>query len=70
MKNKKIPDCLDAFKKIISSGNKPVCLFSDNDATFMSHQFSDMLKNNNIIFNVNTKDDHRSLSVIDVFTKK
>ena len=29
-----------------------------------------MLKENNIIYNVNTKDDHRSLSVIDVFTKK
>ena len=70
MKNKKIPDCLDAFKKIIAGKNKPVCLFSDNDATFLSHEFTSMLKDNNIIYNVNTKNDHKSLSVIDVFTKK
>ena len=36
----------------------------------MSNQFTDMLKENNIIYNVNTLNDHRSLSVIDVFTKK
>ena len=50
IKNKKIPDCLDAFKKIISGGNKPKCLFSDNDATFMSNEFTTMLKENNIIY--------------------
>ena len=58
-----------AFKKIIF-GNKPIALYSDQDATLTSHEFSSRLKENNIIYNINTLNDHRSLSVIDVFTKK
>ena len=60
---------MDAFKKIIF-GNKPISLYSDQDATFTSHEFTSMLKENNIIYNINTLNDHISLSVIDVFTKK
>ena len=70
MKSKKIDETIDAFKKIIFGGNKPISLFSDNDSTFMSNQFTDMLKENNIIYNINTLNDHRSLSIIDSFTKK
>ena len=36
----------------------------------MSNEFTSMLKENNIIYNINTLNDHRSLSVIDSFTKK
>ena len=69
MKSKRIDECISAFKKIIF-GNKPISLYSDNDSTFMSNEFTDMLKENNIIYNINTLNDHRSLSVIDSFTKK
>ena len=69
IKSKKIDETIDAFKKIIF-GNKPISLFSDQDATFNSNQFTDMLKENNIIYNINTLNDHRSLSIIDSFTKK
>ena len=70
MKSKRIDECISAFKKIIFGNNKPVSLFSDNDSTFTSNQFTDMLKENNIIYNINTLNDHRSLSIIDSFTKK
>ena len=49
MKSKRIDECISAFKKIIFGNNKPVSLFSDNDSTFTSNQFTDMLKENNII---------------------
>ena len=39
-------------------GNKPVSLFSDQDSTFMSNQFTDMLRENIIIYNINTLNDH------------
>ena len=70
MKNKDAPDCLKAFESMISSGNVPHSLFSDNDSAFLSNSFSSMLDKKKIAFNVNTINDHHSLGIIDSFAKR
>ena len=70
MKNKDAPDCIKAFENMISSGNVPHSLFSDNDSAFLSNSFSSMLDKKKIAFNVNTINDHHSLGIIDSFAKR
>jgi len=70
LKNKDAPDCLKAFENMISSGDIPHSLFSDNDASFLSNSFSSMLDRKRIAFNVNTINDHHSLGIIDSFAKR
>jgi hypothetical protein len=70
MKNKDAPDCIKAFENMISSGDVPHSLFSDNDASFLSNSFSSMLDRKRIAFNVNTINDHHSLGIIDSFAKR
>lgn len=70
MKNKNVSDCITAFEKIISSGNIPHSLFSDNDSSFLSKSFTNMLDQNRIAFNVNTINDHHALGIIDNFARR
>jgi len=70
MKNKDAPDCIKAFEHMVSTGDVPHSLFSDNDASFLSNSFSSMLDRKRIAFNVNTINDHHSLGIIDSFAKR
>ena len=70
MKNKDAPDCIKAFENMISAGDVPHSLFSDNDSAFLSNSFFQCLIVKRIAFNVNTINDHHSLGIIDSFAKK
>jgi len=73
MKNKDNINVFDCFKKFIEHSNlkkyTPTILMSDHDSTFMSPQFQQILRDNDVIHQPNILNDHHALGLIDSFTR-
>ncbi len=73
MKNKDNVNVFDYFKKFITDSNlkkyTPTILMSDHDSTFMSPQFQQILRDNDVIHQPNILNDHHALGLIDSFTR-
>lgn len=73
MKNKDNLNVLEAFKTFIKDSNidkyKPTTIMSDHDSTFTTSQFKEILDKHNIFQNLNIKDDHHALGLVDSFAR-
>ena len=68
MKSKEIEEVIKAFKVIIKK-QKPYVIVSDNDSTFLSNKFQNMLDENEIALNPVPVHDHHSLGILDRFAR-
>jgi hypothetical protein len=73
MKNKDNINVFESFQQFIKESNikkyKPTRIMSDHDSTFTSNQFKEILDKYGIIQNLNIKDDHHALGLIDSFAR-
>ena len=73
MKNKDNINVFESFQQFIKDSNiekyKPTIIMSDHDSTFTSNQFKEILEKYDIIQNLNIKDDHHALGLIDSFAR-
>jgi hypothetical protein len=71
MKNKDNINVFESFKQFIKDSNiekyKPTGIMSDHDSTFTSSQFKEILNKYDMIQNLNIKDDHHALGLMDCF---
>jgi hypothetical protein len=73
MKNKDNINVFESFKQFIKDSNiekyKPTRIMSDHDSTFTSSQFKEILNKYDMIQNLNIKDDHHALGLVDSFAR-
>ena len=73
MKKKDNINVFESFKQFIKYSNiekyKPTRIMSDHDSTFTSSQFKEILNKYDMIQNLNIKDDHHALGLIDSFAR-
>lgn len=76
MKNKDSINVYSSFEKFIKNSNIKkytessfTKLMSDNDSSFMTKEFQELLQKNNIIHDPNTLNDHHALGLIDSFAR-
>jgi hypothetical protein len=73
MRNKDNINVFESFKQFIKDSNiekyKPATIMSDHDSTFTSSQFKEILNKYDMIQNLNIKDDHHALGLIDSFAR-
>ena len=68
MKTNKFPDCISAFKLILKK-DVPFSIISDHDSSLLSSEFQKLILQHNIVYNINTLNDHNALGIIDRFAK-
>jgi transposase InsO family protein len=73
LKNKDNINVFESFQQFIKDSNiekyKPTMIMSDHDSTFTRNQFKEILEKYDIIQNLNIKDDHHALGLIDSFAR-
>ena len=70
MKNKNSSSCVMALELAIKDRGKPRVLTSDNDSSFLSSDFTNLLDALGIVLDVNVLGDHNALGIIDNFAKR
>ena len=70
MKNKNNTSCVMALEFAIKDRGKPRVLTSDNDSSFLSSDFTNLLDKLGIVLDVNVLGDHNALGIIDNFAKR
>ena len=68
VKNKTPPSVLDAFKKIITTDNKPKVIYADEGNEWKG-SFNEFIKNNNIVKLEDNSKNHHSFAIIDRFSR-
>jgi hypothetical protein len=73
MKNKDNSNVFEAFQQFIKDSNiekyKPTMIMSDHDSTFTNSQFKEISNKYDMIQNLNIKDYHHALGLIESFAK-